>query len=200
MLTHIQIASAKPSAKPFNLSDSQGLFLTVQPNVSKLWRLSYRYLGRQKTLHLGPWPDVSLTDAFDQDRRTSDAPTWCLDQRGRWSPLVEWHRLEGMPGLFGAASHLAHRRTLVRRQSRNLRGNLRLRRCAIACPARTWPPATTPRHRTGARIVTDRRGQDRRCAGARLTRLGWPLQPAQSLDRQLRQEERGDPCHRKPRA
>jgi hypothetical protein len=32
MLTHIQIASAKPSAKPFNLSDSQGLFLTVQPN------------------------------------------------------------------------------------------------------------------------------------------------------------------------
>jgi len=63
MLTHIQIASAKPSAKPFNLSDSQGLFLTVQPNGSKLWRLSYRYLGRQKTLHLGPWPDVSLADA-----------------------------------------------------------------------------------------------------------------------------------------
>ncbi|MEK7343797.1 MAG: Arm DNA-binding domain-containing protein, partial [Pseudomonadota bacterium] len=46
MLTHIQIASAKPSAKPFNLSDSQGLFLTVRPNGSKLWRLSYRYLGR----------------------------------------------------------------------------------------------------------------------------------------------------------
>jgi len=63
MLTHIQIVSAKPSAKPFNLSDSQGLFLTVQPNGSKLWRLSYRYLGRQKTLHLGPWPDVSLADA-----------------------------------------------------------------------------------------------------------------------------------------
>ncbi|MFY9352113.1 MAG: Arm DNA-binding domain-containing protein [Sphingobium sp.] len=47
MLTHIQIASAKPSAKPFNLSDSQGLFLTVRPNGSKLWRLSYRYLGRR---------------------------------------------------------------------------------------------------------------------------------------------------------
>ena len=63
MLTHIQIASAKPSAKPFNLSDSQGLFLTVQPNGSKLWRLSYRYLGRQKTLLLGPWPEVTLADA-----------------------------------------------------------------------------------------------------------------------------------------
>jgi len=63
MLTHIQIASAKPSAKPFNLSDSQGLFLTVQPNGSKLWRLSYRHLGRQKTLHLGPWPEVGPSDA-----------------------------------------------------------------------------------------------------------------------------------------
>lgn len=63
MLTHIQIASAKSSAKPFNLSDSQGLHLTVQPNGSKLWRLSYRYLGRQKTFHIGPWPDVSLADA-----------------------------------------------------------------------------------------------------------------------------------------
>lgn len=63
MLTHIQIASAKPSAKPFNLPDSQGLYLTVKPNGSKLWRLSYRYLGRQKTFHIGPWPDVSLADA-----------------------------------------------------------------------------------------------------------------------------------------
>ena len=137
MLTQAEVMKAAPREKQYKLSDGNGLTLLVMPNGSKLWRLSYRYLGRQKTLHLGPWPDVSLTDAFDQDRRTSDAPTWCLDQRGRWSPLVEWHRLEGMPGLFGAASHLAHRRTLVRRQSRNLRGNLRLRRCAIACPART---------------------------------------------------------------
>ena len=64
MLTHIQIASAKPSAKPCNLSDAQGLHLTVQPNGSKLWRLSYRYLGRQKTFPIGPWPDVSLADAL----------------------------------------------------------------------------------------------------------------------------------------
>lgn len=63
MLTHIRIASAKPSAKPFNISDSRGLYLCIKPNGSKLWRLSYRYLGRQKTLHLGPWPEVSLADA-----------------------------------------------------------------------------------------------------------------------------------------
>jgi integrase len=63
MLTHIQISSAKPAAKPYNLSDSQGLHLTVQPNGSKLWRMSFRYLGKQKRLHIGPWPEVSLADA-----------------------------------------------------------------------------------------------------------------------------------------
>lgn len=63
MLTHIQIAAAKPAAKPYILTDADGLLLTVQPNGSKLWRFRYRYLGRQKTLHIGRWPDVPLADA-----------------------------------------------------------------------------------------------------------------------------------------
>lgn len=63
MLTHIKIASAKPAAKPYNLTDADGLFITVQTNGSKLWRFRYRFLGRQKTLHFGQWPDVSLADA-----------------------------------------------------------------------------------------------------------------------------------------
>lgn len=63
MLTHLKIAAAKPSARPHNLSDSQGLYLCVKPNGSKLWRMSYRYCGRQKTLHFGAWPDVSISAA-----------------------------------------------------------------------------------------------------------------------------------------
>lgn len=63
MLTHIQITAAKPAVKPYNLSDSQGLFLTVRPTGAKLWRMSFRYLGKQKTLHIGPWPEISLADA-----------------------------------------------------------------------------------------------------------------------------------------
>jgi len=66
MLSHLRISAAKPAAKPFNLSDGQGLFLTVQPNGSKLWKLSFRHLGKQKTLHLGLWPDVGLADARDR--------------------------------------------------------------------------------------------------------------------------------------
>lgn len=66
MLTHIKITSAKPADRAFNLSDGHGLFLTIQPNGSKLWKLSFRHLGKQKTLHLGLWPDVSLSDARDR--------------------------------------------------------------------------------------------------------------------------------------
>jgi integrase len=61
MLTYIQIIAAKPRAKAWNLSDSQGLYLVIQPNGSKLWRFNYRFLGKQKKLHLGGWPTISLT-------------------------------------------------------------------------------------------------------------------------------------------
>jgi len=63
MLTHIAIANAKPAAKPYNLPDGDGLFVTIQTNGSKLWRFRYRFHQRQKTLHIGQWPDVSLADA-----------------------------------------------------------------------------------------------------------------------------------------
>lgn len=53
MLTYIQINAAKPRAKAWNLSDSQGLYLVIQPNGSKLWRFNYRFLDKQKKLHLG---------------------------------------------------------------------------------------------------------------------------------------------------
>lgn len=63
MLTYIQINAAKPRAKAWNLSDSQGLYLVIQPNGSKLWRFRYRFLDKQKKLHLGGWPTISLADA-----------------------------------------------------------------------------------------------------------------------------------------
>lgn len=63
MLTYIQINAAKPRTKPWSLSDSQGLYLIIQPNGSKLWRFKYRFLDKQKNLHLGGWPTISLADA-----------------------------------------------------------------------------------------------------------------------------------------
>jgi integrase len=55
--------TAKPREKPFKLSDGGGLFLLVQPNAAKLWRLAYRFDGKQKLLALGQYPIISLADA-----------------------------------------------------------------------------------------------------------------------------------------
>lgn len=63
MLTYIQIKAAKPKEKAWTLSDSQSLYLVIQPNGSKLWRFNYRFLDKQKKLHLGGWPTISLAEA-----------------------------------------------------------------------------------------------------------------------------------------
>lgn len=62
-LTDVEIRSAKPRPKPYKLSDGGWLFMLVQPNGSRLWRMAYRFAGKEKTLSIGPYPDVSLRDA-----------------------------------------------------------------------------------------------------------------------------------------
>lgn len=57
------VRNVRPDPKPQKLSDGGGLHLLVQPNGSKLWRLAYRFEGKQKTLALGVYPSVSLADA-----------------------------------------------------------------------------------------------------------------------------------------
>lgn len=59
----IQVRNAKASAAPYKLTDGNGMFLLVQPNGAKYWRLSYRFLGKQKTLALGVYPAVTLATA-----------------------------------------------------------------------------------------------------------------------------------------
>jgi integrase len=62
-LTHFDIQHAKPADKPLKVSDGGGLFLIVQPNGSKLWRLRYFFLGKERSLSMGAYPAVSLADA-----------------------------------------------------------------------------------------------------------------------------------------
>jgi Arm DNA-binding domain len=61
-LTDTAIRNTKPGAKPFKLTDSGGLHLLVTPTGGKLWRLAYRFGGKQKTLALGLYPVVTLAD------------------------------------------------------------------------------------------------------------------------------------------
>lgn len=62
-LTDTKVRSAKKEDKTYKLTDANGMFLLVHPNGSKYWRLRYRINGKEKTLALGIYPEVSLAVA-----------------------------------------------------------------------------------------------------------------------------------------
>lgn len=62
-LTDTQIRNAKPAAKNLKLFDGGGLFLFITPSGGKLWRLKYRFGGKEKLLTLGAYPQISLAEA-----------------------------------------------------------------------------------------------------------------------------------------
>lgn len=48
------------------MPDGGGLYLHVQPDGARYWRLKYRFLGKEKLLALGVYPVVSLADARER--------------------------------------------------------------------------------------------------------------------------------------
>lgn len=62
-LTDTSIRTAKPAAKPARIFDGHGLYIEISPSGGKLWRLKYRFGGKEKLLALGKYPEVSLKDA-----------------------------------------------------------------------------------------------------------------------------------------
>ena len=62
-LTDRTIRTIKPDLKASKYSDGGGLYLYVPVTGSKLWRLGYRFFGKQKTLYIGGYPAISLADA-----------------------------------------------------------------------------------------------------------------------------------------
>lgn len=63
------LRTIKPSKNPVKLFDSGGLYLYVMPNGSKLWRMTYRHDGKQKTLSFGPYPLSPTFPAGSRDKR-----------------------------------------------------------------------------------------------------------------------------------
>lgn len=68
MLTDAQIRKIKPLEKKKRYSDEKGLYLEVTPAGGKFWRLKYRFNGRESTLTIGSYPEISLAQA----RRSRD--------------------------------------------------------------------------------------------------------------------------------
>src|SRR4051812_4839272 len=69
-LTDFAIRNIKAVSGPQKLSDGGNLYLLVSPAGGKLWRLNYRYLGKQKTVSLGSYPDVTLAMARERALET----------------------------------------------------------------------------------------------------------------------------------
>jgi integrase len=65
-LTDFAIRNAKPTSKPKKLPDGSNLYMLVSPAGGKLWRFNYRFSGKQKTVSLGAYPEVTLAMARER--------------------------------------------------------------------------------------------------------------------------------------
>lgn len=68
MLTDAHVRKIKPLEKKKRYTDEKGLYLEVTPSGGRFWRLKYRFNGRESTLTIGSYPEISLAQA----RRTRD--------------------------------------------------------------------------------------------------------------------------------
>lgn len=58
-----EIENARPSDRNYKRWDAQGLYLLVSKSGSRHWYFKYRFLGVEKKLSFGGYPDISLKDA-----------------------------------------------------------------------------------------------------------------------------------------
>ena len=97
VLSDTAIRSAKGAERPRKLTDGGGLYLLVTPSGSRLWRMQYRFAGKQKLLAFGTYPTVSLADAR---RKRDEAKRHLADGR---DPSVQ-KRLEKVTKLVGSSN------------------------------------------------------------------------------------------------
>jgi len=72
-LTDSKIRQAKPADKPYKLFDGGGLFLLITPEGTKLWRLKYRFGGKEKLLAIGSYDKgFSLKKAREERDKARD--------------------------------------------------------------------------------------------------------------------------------
>lgn len=66
MLNDTQIRKAKPAEKPYKLTDSNGLYIVINPNGSKLWRYRFKIDGKESVFSIGAYPEISLAEAREK--------------------------------------------------------------------------------------------------------------------------------------
>ncbi|HDN7360707.1 TPA: integrase arm-type DNA-binding domain-containing protein [Salmonella enterica subsp. enterica serovar Agona] len=62
-LSDLMVRQARAADKTYNLPDTDGLGLVVAPTGGKSWHLRYYWLGKQKRISLGNYPEIGLREA-----------------------------------------------------------------------------------------------------------------------------------------
>ena len=113
-LADAKCRSAQPGPRPQKLTDGGGLQLWLQPTGARLWRLAYRFDGKQKLLALGVYPAVSLARARqareDARRLLAEGPDPTLEKKRQAQAQAE------APTFRGVAEEYA---TKLRREQRS---------------------------------------------------------------------------------
>ncbi len=65
-LTDLFLRNVKKTGKAQKHFDGGGLYLHVSSEGSTLWRMAYRYAGKQKILSFGEYPRVTLKEAREK--------------------------------------------------------------------------------------------------------------------------------------
>ena len=69
-LTDVAVRNYKPKDKPYKVAAGRGLHLLVKPTGAKFWVFRYRYEGKENSLSMGRYPDISLADAEEKVRES----------------------------------------------------------------------------------------------------------------------------------
>jgi integrase len=85
-ITDAAIKALPIREKPYKDLYERGLYVLVRPEGSKLFRFNYRFMGKEKTIALGKYPEVSLALA----RKERD--TFLLQLRERIDPSEQRKR------------------------------------------------------------------------------------------------------------
>lgn len=65
-LTDSKINKSKPKDKAYKLFDGGGLYIEIYPTGSKIWRIKYSFLKKEKRISLGQYPGVNLLNAREK--------------------------------------------------------------------------------------------------------------------------------------
>jgi hypothetical protein len=106
-LPAVSVNQAKPKTKPYKLSGGCGLYLLINPNGCRYWRLKYRVDQKEKVLALTVYPDISIAQAREQAQKAKQLLKQYFDPdisrkqekaevtHNTFKPIAEeWHKKE----------------------------------------------------------------------------------------------------------